>query len=495
MGKFVTSDFFNNNPGPKVTEGLSDLRNNQSAVLELPFSTPPADVTILDDNILPTSAILHVDTEGGASNDELRTITYQLSESETWHDGGVLWLKAKDPARRVTLVNSQTVNGVQTVDGKNIVLSDKYYTTLQLRSGTWYQVKHYQEIYSGASASLSGTSGLVPPASAGDQNKVLHGDGTWKSVAGKHIGEVFMYSGTDIPSGSLRLDGQSIVNVSSALPDFKAWAIDSGNAVTCTLAEYEAELSQYEDQCGKFGWDKETDTLRLPRISHFVGAALTADAVGSAIPAGLPNITGSQNGVSTMEALTGAFDGSLYHNASNIGEGSNAYFPLCYIGFDASRSSAVYGRSDTVTPSHVKFPYFIHVYESVVSASEAQASEFVGLVDGLRQDVPKLAAAAAAPSDKYIDFSGNEYTALVDGFVQAIDQHNNTDEIYRTVQIQIQSKDGSAFILTQIAGTPTKGAYAGVSLQISKGQKAVITSNMGTTFRRRFTYSNGSAPA
>ena len=183
MGKFVTSDFFNNNPGPKVTEGLSDLRNNQSAVLELPFSTPPADVTILDDNILPTSAILHVDTEGGASNDELRTITYQLSESETWHDGGVLWLKAKDPARRVTLVNSQTVNGVQTVDGKNIVLSDKYYTTLQLRSGTWYQVKHYQEIYSGASASLSGTSGLVPPASAGDQNKVLHGDGTWKSAA------------------------------------------------------------------------------------------------------------------------------------------------------------------------------------------------------------------------------------------------------------------------------------------------------------------------
>lgn len=182
MGKFVTSDFFNNNPGPKVTEGLSDLRNNQSAVLELPFSTPPADVTILDDNILPTSAILHVDTEGGASNDELRTITYQLSESETWHDGGVLWLKAKDPARRVTLVNSQTVNGVQTVDGKNIVLSDKYYTTLQLRSGTWYQVKHYQEIYSGASASLSGTSGLVPPASAGDQNKILHGDGTWKSV-------------------------------------------------------------------------------------------------------------------------------------------------------------------------------------------------------------------------------------------------------------------------------------------------------------------------
>lgn len=310
----------------------------------------------------------------------------------------------------------------------------------------------------------------------------------------RQLGEIFLYAGKDIPSGSLRLDGQSIVNVSSALPDFKAWAIDSGNAVTCTLAEYEAELSQYEDQCGKFGWDEETDTLRLPRISHFVGAALTADAVGSAIPAGLPNITGSQNGVSTMDALTGAFDGSLYHNASNIGEGTSPYFPLAYIDFNASRSSAVYGRSDTVTPSHVKFPYFIHVYESVVSASEAQASEFVGLVDGLRQDVPELAADAAAPSDKYIDFSGNEYTAPADGFVHAIDQHNNTDEIYRTVQIQIQSKDGSTFILTQIAGTPTKGVYAGVSLQISKGQKAVITSNMGTAYRRRFTYSNGSAP-
>lgn len=310
MGKFVTSDFFNNNPGPKVTEGLSDLRNNQSAVLELPFSTPPADVTILDDNILPTSAILHVDTEGGASNDELRTITYQLSESETWHDGGVLWLKAKDPARKVTLVNSQTVNGVQTVDGKNIVLSDKYYTTLQLRSGTWYQVKHYQEIYSGASASLSGTSGLVPPASAGDQNKVLHGDGTWK----------------------------------------------------------------------------------------------------------------------------------------------------------------------------------------VAEASEAQVSEFVGLVDGLRQDVPELAAHAAGPSMKKIDFDVSQqsgtYLTQADGYVFFICQAS-VQNSWIALTIQGTNLYISAFI-------PVASGILTVWLPVSKGQTVTFSSSALSAFTSRagyFYYSNGNAPS
>lgn len=41
--------------------------------------------------------------------------------------------------------------------------------------------------FSGATSSAAGTHGLVPAPSAGDQEKVLHGDGTWKDAAAKLV--------------------------------------------------------------------------------------------------------------------------------------------------------------------------------------------------------------------------------------------------------------------------------------------------------------------
>lgn len=123
------------------------------------------------------------------------------------------------------------------------------------------------------------------------------------------------------------------------------------------------------------------------------------------------------------------------------------------------------------------------------------SSEFVKLIDELRQDVPGMAANAAAPNDKYIDFSGNEYTAQEDGYVSAIDQHSITDSAYRTIQIQVFNSSNTTPLLTVQSGVNIKGNYAGTTICISKGQKAVITSNMGSVYRRRFIYANGSAPA
>ena len=41
--------------------------------------------------------------------------------------------------------------------------------------------------FTGASAGSAGTTGLVPSPSAGDQDKVLHGDGTWKDTTAKLV--------------------------------------------------------------------------------------------------------------------------------------------------------------------------------------------------------------------------------------------------------------------------------------------------------------------
>lgn len=48
----------------------------------------------------------------------------------------------------------------------------------------WTVVQNNVDVMSGASASAAGTSGLVPAPKAGDNAKVLRGDGTWASVGG-----------------------------------------------------------------------------------------------------------------------------------------------------------------------------------------------------------------------------------------------------------------------------------------------------------------------
>ncbi len=67
---------------------------------------------------------------------------------------------------------------------------------------------------------------------------------------------------------------------------------------------------------------------------------------GGTVEAGLPNITGTFGGSAYGATVGGAFSDiggrSSYERG---GGGSN-----CIVGFDASRSSSIYGKSDTVQP-------------------------------------------------------------------------------------------------------------------------------------------------
>ena len=74
---------------------------------------------------------------------------------------------------------------------ETIALTDTTYT-----AGTNVQISAQNVIsatdttysaFTGATASVAGVSGLVPAPSAGDQEKVLHGDGTWKNTTAKLV--------------------------------------------------------------------------------------------------------------------------------------------------------------------------------------------------------------------------------------------------------------------------------------------------------------------
>ena len=319
----------------------------------------------------------------------------------------------------------------------------------------------------------------------------------------KHIGEIFFYAGTDIPSGALRLDGQSITGVSAAFPDFKAWVVEHG--VLCTLEEYETELTAKEGQCRKFGWDASSDTLRLPTVTGFIGAAASTDEIGKAELAGLPNILASAEfsraGNNTVvNKPTGSFSIETGSNCLQ-GEYSSGTPPTSRLVFDASRSSPIFGRSpNSVTPPSVRYPFFIQVYNSAVGVSEAQAAEFASLVDGLRQDVPGMAAHAAGPSEQYIDFSLPEkegsYEAPADGWIALMAKPTGTNAILQILVYPPDTvPDGSSYIWRDEYVTVNAMQYAYLKTRVSKGQ--VVQLNWGSVESftySRFIYANGNAP-
>ena len=98
-------------------------------------------------------------------------------------------------------------------------------------------------------------------------------------------------------------------------------------------------------------------TFMLPNMHHrFLEGTTTTSEVGTYVEAGLPNITGKVmvGGYQLMTSNhTGAFFGSDYGTADYHGQDGRKNVPTTF-GIDASRSSAVYGRSSTVQPASTR---------------------------------------------------------------------------------------------------------------------------------------------
>lgn len=139
MGTNLPAGFFTNKPGPLAGVGLAAMEQDRIAKLELPGALPPESLVILDGSISPTRAAVIVDTEGGAPADDLAVISTTLSNGTTLHEGMELSIQAKDSSRVVTVKNSAAVNGILTVDGKDVLLGMDWWLTLRLESGSWRQ--------------------------------------------------------------------------------------------------------------------------------------------------------------------------------------------------------------------------------------------------------------------------------------------------------------------------------------------------------------------
>lgn len=190
--------------------------------------------------------------------------------------------------------------------------------------------------------------------------------------SGKNIGEVY-YSQSSLASdnaGALPLfTGETIASADTIYPDFYAW-VESHAELQTTAEEYESALTTY-GECPKYV--VSNGSLRLPKLTNYIKMANTTDGITQS-EAGLPNITGSfviRGGFvsSASGAIKQSANANSQDNTGNGNVGNNGEF-------DASLSSEVYGKSDTVTPAHTTLYPWVFAYNASVPASTAQAAEF-----------------------------------------------------------------------------------------------------------------------
>lgn len=189
----------------------------------------------------------------------------------------------------------------------------------------------------------------------------------------------YSFSGT-APVGAYPLwTGETITNCKSLYPQFwnKINTMSKlGSLATVTAEEYEEKLETY-GQCASFYIDSLNGHVRLPKISKFIASIADLTELAKEENAGLPNITGSLRPY-RMGEPSGAFynseKGDFYHTNSKDGSSSGAQ---CTTMFDASKSSEVYGASDTVQPPAVKLCLYLQVANNTAEISELDVNAVI----------------------------------------------------------------------------------------------------------------------
>lgn len=103
----------------------------------------------------------------------------------------------------------------------------------------------------------------------------------------------------------------------------------------------------------KFGAGDGVTTFQVPNlVEKFIEG--TESSVGQTLAAGLPNIKGYLGQIITDNG--GKFSEAFYDNGTPRKRGwvGNEYDEIRNVGFDASRSNNIYGKSNTVQPPAVK---------------------------------------------------------------------------------------------------------------------------------------------
>lgn len=161
--------------------------------------------------------------------------------------------------------------------------------------------------------------------------------GNYGDLSGKpttyEVGDIKLYAGSNVPDGWFRCDGSTIADMATNYP--KLYAVLGTNV--------------------------------LPNYSGRVPLGASS-GINTSVDAGLPAITGSTvlRGGKQVSLITYGTSGAISHEGVTwegshvaLSQGSGVNLLCSRISIDASKSSAIYGKSTTVQPPAVKVAVLI----------------------------------------------------------------------------------------------------------------------------------------
>lgn len=259
-------------------------------------------------------------------------------------------------------------------------------------------------------AGISGTGDIVLPAKIAENATVTDGTVVWtirkigSGGDGSAVGDIkaIAYNGT-VQAGWLLCDGSAVSR--TMFPDLFA-------AIGTT-----------------YGAGDGSTTFNVPDYNAAKRFAQGDTVAGTVKSAGLPNITGSVKGYNTQSgymeiARTG--DGALYPTLDGTGRNTTGDVVGKHTGiaFDASRSSSIYGNSDTVQPPALTARYIIKAFDGQTADSALiditkYANELAGKANRQLSNLDTANLACHVVVDSHYDSTtGDWYRVYDDGWVE-----------------------------------------------------------------------------
>ena len=209
--------------------------------------------------------------------------------------------------------------------------------------------------------------------------------------------------------------GEYYPNAAALYPDFYAW-VKSHPELCKTKAEYDAAITTY-GECPYYVADEVSGSLRLPKLANYIKMANSTEGITQK-GAGLPNITGS---IDPFVDMNRNWSGALEVNntAPFNPSGTNGNGNGSHVMFDASKSNAIYGASDTVQPAHTTLYPWVCAFNAAVPASTAQTAEFTGALSGkANADLSNCPPNYDYVVEHYNDGAGNWYRKYKSGWLE-----------------------------------------------------------------------------
>lgn len=198
------------------------------------------------------------------------------------------------------------------------------------------------------------------------------------------VGFEYFSMNPNIPIGRLPLFGGEYDRIIYA--DLWSWVQEQAGYLI-TEEEWQTYATNNDGNVPFYSSGDGSTTFRVPSMKCWVKGANGVEEVGSYLEAGLPNIEGSVDHCFYYETI-----GAIMKGAFGTSENSGYRKALTtswvtdspYLTFDASRSSSIYGNSDTVQPKSIAGMWLVVAFGTVTNVGNLDMANVASGVENIQ---------------------------------------------------------------------------------------------------------------